>query len=106
MTLSAMLGGCGLINESASSAFVAPGKYDYYSCEQLGIAGRELSIRERELIELTTRAAQGPGGEFVGAVAYRTDLVQARGQLKQIVGISAEKNCALQSKWSSERALW
>lgn len=106
VALSVLLGGCGLVSENASSAFIAPGKYDYYTCEQLSVAGRSVSDRERELTELTERAAQGPGGEFVGAIAYRTELVQARGQLKQIAGVSAQKNCSVQSKWQSDRALW
>ena len=82
-----MVGACGLMGENASGALVAPGKYDYYSCEQLSTSARILNDRERELSELTARAAQGPGGEFVGAVAYKTELIQARGELKQIAGL-------------------
>jgi hypothetical protein len=52
------------------------------------------------------RAAQSEIGQFVGAVSYRTELMQARGQLKQISEVAAQKNCATQSKWQSERALW
>lgn len=102
----AVVGGCGLVSENATSVFVAPGKFDHYNCEQLAEAGQELSERERELTELTVRAAQTQVGEFVGAVAYRTELMQARGQLKQIKEVAEQKNCALQSKWQSGRALW
>ena len=100
------LGGCGLLGDSATPAFVSPGKFDYYNCDQLAETGRSLSTRERELNELMTRAAQGPGGEFVGKVAYHTEMMQTRGQLKQLNEVSARKNCTSQSKWQSDRALW
>ena len=67
---------------------------------------RHLTARERELNELMTRAAQGPIGKIVGEVSYGTELMQARGQLKQLSQVAAEKNCAAQSKWLSGRALW
>jgi hypothetical protein len=105
-SLLTMLGGCGLLGDGATSAFVAPGKYEYYNCDQLAEVGRKTSSREQELVELIARAGQGPGGEFVGAVSYRTDLMQARGDLKQVIAVSQQKNCASQSKWQSDRALW
>jgi hypothetical protein len=104
--LFALLGGCGLVGESATNAFVAPGKFEYHNCEQLDTTGRGLHSREQELAELMARAAQSKAGEFVGAVAYRTELMQTRGQLKQIAEVAERKNCALQSKWLSDRALW
>lgn len=101
-----LLSGCGLLGDSATPAFVSPGKFEFYNCTQLADSGRALSARERELVELMERAAQGPGGEFVGKVAYRTELMQTRGSLKQVIEISGQKNCASQSKWQSDRALW
>lgn len=102
-----LLSGCGTMNENLTSALVAPGKFDYYSCDQLSVAGNDLSARERELSGLMARAVQGgTSGEFVGAVAYRTELLQARGQLKQIADVSSQKNCTAQSRWQSDRALW
>ena len=100
-----LLSGCGMIGESATSVVVAPGKFEYHNCEQLAEVERPLRVREQELSELMARALQSPGGEFVGAVAYRTELIQARGQLKQIGEVSERKNCASQSKWASDRAL-
>ena len=104
--LVAFLGGCGLLGDGATSAFVSPGKFEYFNCDQLAESGRSLSARERELVELMARAAQGPAGEFVGNVAYRTELIQTRGSLKQLIEVSERKNCASQSKWQSDRALW
>ena len=104
--LSILLAGCGLAGEGATMAFVAPGKFDFYNCAQLEESGQGLQKREQELQELMQRAAQSPGGEFVGAVAYRTELLQMRGQLKLIAETSAQKNCTSQSKRQSERALW
>ncbi|HXF87203.1 MAG TPA: hypothetical protein VNK48_02480 [Xanthobacteraceae bacterium] len=104
--LAAVLAGCGLMGESATKAVVAPGKFDHYTCDQLGRTARDLTARERELSELMARAGQEPVGKFVGQVSYGTELMQARGQLEQIAQVSAQKNCAGQSKWLSERALW
>jgi hypothetical protein len=106
VALAAFLAGCGLIGESATNAVVAPGKFEYYNCELLDETGRGLHAREQELTELTARAAQSQAGEIIGAVAYRTELMQARGQLKQIAEVAERKNCTLQSKWLSDRALW
>lgn len=106
MLLAVLLGGCGLVGDNSASVFIAPGKYDIYNCDQLAEAGRTLSARERELTGLMARAADGAAGEFVGAVAYRSELLQARGQIKQIDDASVHKNCTAQSKWQSERALW
>lgn len=104
--LAATLAGCGLLGDNATSAFVSPGKFDFYTCDQLAASGRTFSARERELADLTARAAQGPAGEFVGKVAYHTELMQTRGSLSQIDEVSVRKNCASQSKWQSDRALW
>ena len=59
-----------------------------------------------ELEQLMTRAAQGAGGAFVNAIAYRSDYLQAQGELEQLAKSSADKHCASQSKWSSERAVF
>jgi hypothetical protein len=104
--LLALVGGCGLLGDNSMRAFVSPGKFDYHNCDQLAEVGRSVTARERELTELMARAAQGPGGEFVGRVTYHTELMQARGQLKQINDVSVRKNCTSQSKWQSDRALW
>jgi hypothetical protein len=101
-----VLGGCGVLSDSAMNAVVAPGKFNHYTCEQLARTARDLTARERELSELMARAAQDSVGKFVGQVSYGTELAQARGQLQQIAQVSAEKNCAAQSKWLSDRALW
>jgi hypothetical protein len=100
------LAGCGLLGENATIAVVAPGKFDHYTCAQLAQTARNLTAREQELNELMARAAQDSAGKFIGQVSYGTELMQARGQLRQIAQVSAEKNCAMQSKWLSERALW
>jgi hypothetical protein len=104
--LAVSLAACGLLGEGASNVFVAPGKFDYHNCAQLAESGRGLREREQELGELMARAAETRAGEFVGAVAYRTELMQTRGQLKQIAEASAQKNCTIDSKSMSERALW
>jgi hypothetical protein len=101
-----VLAGCGMVGEDTAALVVAPGKFDYYSCEELARTRVTLNEREQELSELMAKAAQSPMGEFVGAVSYKTELTQARGQLKQIAVVAERKNCALDSKRKSDRALF
>jgi len=107
MMLCLILGGCGLLGGGATSAFVSPGKFDYHNCDQLAESEHRLRDREKELTELTERAAEGgASGQFVGAVAYHTELMQTRGQLKQIGEVAERKNCSVQSRWKCDRALF
>ncbi len=106
IALSALLGGCGMVGEGATNAVIEPGRYEYHNCDQLAATAQGLRGREQELIELMQRAAQSPGGEMIGAVSYRTELVQMRGYLKQIAALADRKNCAMQSKRTSDRVIW
>jgi hypothetical protein len=101
-----LFGGCGMVGEGSTNAVIEPGKYQFYNCDQLAERTRFLGNRERELDELMERAAQSPGGQVIGAVSYRTELVQTRGYLKQIAALAEQKNCAMQSKRTSDRVLW
>lgn len=104
--LAALLAGCGFVGDRAAPALVEPGKYDYYDCAHLAQVDGALRKREQELVELLDRAGQDAVGQFVGTLSYRGELVQTRGQIKMIGQKSAEKNCAAQSPWQSDRALW
>lgn len=105
--LAAGLGACGTISEeSAASAFIVPGKFQIYSCED--VDGRVTTFRKRqvELEQLMARASQGTGGEFINSVAYRTEYLQTRGELNELKKASADKQCAVNSKFSSGRAVF
>jgi hypothetical protein len=82
-----------------------PGKFRLYNCDQLDKRGAELSKRERELSSLIQRAAQGPGGEFAIAIAYRNEHNIVQGDLREIELTGAEKNCVLKYRTVSEQAV-
>jgi hypothetical protein len=103
----AALAGCASISEdTANAAFVAPGKYDVYDCRALATAIASTQDRELELRQLMERSSQSPGGEIVNALAYRSDHMRARAELKLLNETAANKNCPSQSRWSSERSLF
>jgi hypothetical protein len=101
------LAGCGTISDqTAASALVAPGKYDIYACRDIEQRTRSTRARQLELEQLMARAAQGAGGALVNAIAYRSEYLQAQGELEQLAKSSADKHCSSQSQWSSARALF
>lgn len=103
----AWLGGCAAIGEqAANAAFVSPGKYDFHDCHDIATQLAQTQARELELRQLMDRSAQGPGGEFVNTIAYRSDYQRARAELKLLEDTAANKNCATQSRWTSERSLF
>jgi hypothetical protein len=75
------------------TVFVDPGKYQYYNCEQLVGQRTYWTNRELELKLLMDKAEQGTGGTFVNVIAYQTDYVTAREELKVIEATARAKNC-------------
>jgi hypothetical protein len=66
--LSGVLSGCGSITaETGSSAYVAPGKYDVYTCTDIDRQVQATQKRKAELEQLMGRASEGAGG----AIAMR-----------------------------------
>jgi hypothetical protein len=101
------LAACGTISEqTAATAFVAPGKFDVYTCQQIEERARTVRQRELELEQLMARSAQGMGGQFVNAIAYQSDYQQARGELKALLEAAGDKKCSSQSLWSSQRSVF
>jgi hypothetical protein len=75
------------------TVFVDPGKYQYYNCEQLAGQRTYWTNRELELKLLMDKAEQGTGGTVVNAIAYQTDYVTAREELKVVDTTARAKNC-------------
>jgi hypothetical protein len=75
------------------TVFVDPGKYQYYNCEQLAGQRTHWTNRELELKLLMDKAEQGTGGTVVNVIAYQTDYVTAREELKVIDTTARAKNC-------------
>jgi hypothetical protein len=105
--LAALLPGCASLSEDmAARATIAPGKYSVYTCKDLEDRTRVVRNRELELEQLMARSAQGAGGQVVNAIAYQSEYLQARGEIKLLAQAAAEKQCSTQSKWSSERSVF
>jgi hypothetical protein len=70
-----------------------PGKYEYFSCELLSTSRKTWAERELELKLLMDRAEQSSGGAFVNIIAYQSDYVAAREELKVIDETRRAKKC-------------
>jgi hypothetical protein len=92
------LGACSFLADDTSMAFVSPDKFDYHSCEQLETQLRTSMQQEEKLKALTERASQEPAGVVIGAAAYRTDYLRARGEQKLIREVQERKKCAAEAK--------
>ena len=95
--------GCSAMSES--TALANPGKYDLYTCADIATAATAARSQEQELRQLMERAERGPAGSMVSAMAYRTDHMRARADLKLLADAAAKKNCRSDSLWSSERSV-
>jgi hypothetical protein len=101
------LAGCGSVSErSLAGAFTSPGKYDIYTCADIERQMGAVLKRQTELEQLMSRASQGAGGEFVNTIAYRGEYSQGRGDLAELTRAKADKQCAVDSKFSSGRAVF
>jgi hypothetical protein len=101
------LAGCGTISDQVGGrAAVSPGKYDIYPCPNIEARILDTQRRRTELEQLMARSSQSPGGEFVNAIAYRTEYVQTGGDLEELARASSEKKCAVDSKYSSARTVY
>lgn len=80
-------------SDTVGSLMVAPGKYDFHSCEQ--IAGRlpAAVAREKELKGLIDKAERDGTGVVVSALAYKTDYATARGDLRLLRDTAQRKQC-------------
>jgi hypothetical protein len=75
------------------TVFADPAKYQFYSCEQLAGQRTYWTNRELELKLLMDKAEQGAGGPVVNVIAYQTDYVTAREEVKVIDTTARAKNC-------------
>ena len=105
--LAAGLTGCGSVNDrTLAGAFTSPGKYDIYTCEDIERQIFSMRVRQTELEQVMGRASQGAGGDFVNTIAYRGEYAQSRGELAELAKAKSDKQCAVDSKFSSGRAVF
>jgi hypothetical protein len=101
------LASCGSISEdTARAVFAAPGKFDGKTCQELDNLILSNRARQKELEQLMARSSQAPSGGFVNTIAYRPDYVQVRGDLQLLAKAREDRQCAVDSKFSSGRAVF
>jgi hypothetical protein len=91
--MAGLLFGCAASSGDLGSFYVAPGTFGFYSCEQLLEKEDLLAKDENRLVHLIVKAKEEPGGAFVSAIAYDTDLVIARGTLAELRREKLKKEC-------------
>ena len=74
------LGGCAEMNDTMTTAFADPAKFELYDCKQLEAERKSLATRAAELQGLMAKADSGFAGPVVAEMAYRNDYVAIRGQ--------------------------
>ena len=105
--LAAGLSGCGSVSErTLAGAFTSPGKYDIYTCADIERTAASIKLRQVELEQAMARASQGAGGDFVNTIAYRGEYAQGNGELAELAKAKSDKQCAVDSKFSSGRAVF
>ena len=105
--LAAGLAGCSSVGDrTAAGTFTSPGKYNIYTCEDIDRQIRGVQVRQTELEQVMSRASQGAGGDFVNTIAYRGEYAQGRSDLAEMAKAKSDKQCAVDSKFSSGRAVF
>jgi hypothetical protein len=88
-----LLAACAPAAMGPVTMFADPGKYEFFSCEQLGMQRKQWAERELELKLLMDKADQSAAGAIVNVVAYQTDYTAAREELKVIDATWNAKKC-------------
>ena len=103
----ALLTGCsGMSDVSVESVLVVPGKYNLHGCQEIETSLRNRRARDAELERLMAQASTGAGGEVVKLMVYRTDYLQNRGEIDELTRTAANKQCSIQSPWTSGRTIF
>jgi hypothetical protein len=96
---------CSSAGNNPLTVFVDPGKYQYYTCEQIAAYRKVWSTKEQELQMLMDKADQGAGGAVVNVLAYKADHVAASEELKVLDVAARAKNCENPANWRSNSAV-
>jgi hypothetical protein len=106
LVASVVLGGCSTPGtDSSFTVFADPGRYLYYSCDQITAQLKNWTTREQELRLLMNQAEKGAGGAVVNLIAYKADHVAATEELKLLNKTAREKNCTLPGSWGSNNVI-
>ena len=99
------LAACSSGSSTSFSIFAEPGKYAYYSCQQIAGQIKNWTQRQQELKSLMERADQSAGGAAVSLIAYRADYVAAGEELDQLHASAHDKKCDQDAAWGSSTVI-
>ncbi len=97
--------GCSSTSDSSFTFLADPGKYEFYSCEQLANDMKGLTQRRSDLKSLMDRADQSAGGTAVGLIAYKTDYINAGEEMRLLDSAARSKGCRQPETWTSNSAV-
>ena len=80
-------------NESVTTAFADPAKYELWDCKQLEPERKNLANRTAELRGLMAKAETGTAGPLVAEMAYRNEYLTVRGQAHFAEEAWRKNNC-------------
>lgn len=101
-----LIAGCSINTDEVATSFVAPGKYELHSCQQIQQLIRERAAQAQKLQDLTDQAKRSPGGDVAATLAYGTDYATTYGEMRVLQDASMRKNCDDRSRSISERSMW
>jgi hypothetical protein len=94
LVVAAALGGCSTISDTVGEPFIAPGKFQFLHCEDLGKRLVTAQAREQELHALMERADGSAGGTTVNWFVYQPDLRTVEAELRALRVAAGEKRCS------------
>lgn len=86
-------GGCAGVGTSVESSMVLQDKYDYMACPELTKVQVALAAHEKEIGDQVDKAETSAGGVVVSMMAYRSDLLQTREQMRLAARAAQTKGC-------------
>jgi hypothetical protein len=103
LIFSALLAACAseISNPLVGGAFEDPGRYEWYSCEQIAAYRKVAEAKVEKLKLLMDKAEKGVGGAVVSVIAYQVEYTAAQDELKVIDATARDKKCKTPENWSS-----
>jgi hypothetical protein len=103
--LAGAVSACSSMGDSPVTVLVDPGKYQYFTCDQIAANRKVWSTREQELKLLMDKADRGTGGPVINVFVYKSDHVAASEEIKVLDVAARAKNCENSANWRSNSAV-
>ena len=102
---SLMMTDCGLTTDGPGAAFVDPGKYDAYHCDDLIRRWKVLIARQKDPKSLIDKADQSAAGGVIGSLAYRSDYKSVLTEKILVQRRAADLKCSVTPDYKSDDAI-